>query len=263
VGVLQWISIPKIRDSLTRYHTTESFGQSLGAFAFSATSDAPAAQWPDDPSSRANLLGLGGKRCRVLGWVRPLRQKHLPDPIAVTELVGLNDQHLANANAADCLVFNRIGLFDYRIGAFNNGIRRFVNGRRLGVKHCLDGSGILGCACLFGLLKRLALLSAALAFLLPAFPFFLAISVSLPMMIPLDEVWPKSGAFRPASCEAGPVDAGFGEGTLVNWIFALPIALVIVLLLVHALAGGEAAWFLDQLVIAGVLAFGIVRAFFA
>jgi hypothetical protein len=27
------------------------------------------------------LLGLGGKRCRVLGWVRPLRQKHLPDPI--------------------------------------------------------------------------------------------------------------------------------------------------------------------------------------
>jgi hypothetical protein len=83
------------------------------------------------------------------------------------------------------------------------------------------------------------------------------------MMIPLDGVWPKSGAFRPASCEAGPIDAGFGEGTLVNWIFALPIALVIVLLLAHALAGGEVAWFLDQLVIAGVLAFGIVRAFFA
>jgi hypothetical protein len=30
-----------------------------------------------------------------------LRQKHLPDPIAVTELVGLNDQHLGNANVAD------------------------------------------------------------------------------------------------------------------------------------------------------------------
>jgi len=77
-------------------------------------------------------------------------------------------------------------------------------------------------------------------------------------MVLLDGVWPKSGAFRPASCETGPV-----AGTLVNWIFALPIALVIVLLLVHALAGGEVAWFLDQLVIAGVLAFGIVRAFFA
>ena len=62
---------------------------------------------------------------------------------------------------------------------------------------------------------------------------------------------------------AGPVDAGFGEGTLVSWMFALPIALVIVLLLVHALAGGEVAWFLDQLVIAGVLAFGIVKTFFA
>jgi len=73
----------------------------------------------------------------------------------------------------------------------------------------------------------------------------------------------KGGVFRPASCVAGPVDAGFGEGKLVNWIFALPIAAVIVLLLVHALAGGEVAWFLDQLVIAGVLAFGIVRVFFA
>ena len=56
---------------------------------------------------------------------------------------------------------------------------------------------------------------------------------------------------------AGPVDAGFGGGT--DWIFGLPIALV----LVHALAGGEVAWFLDQLVVAGILAFGIVRAFFA
>ena len=73
----------------------------------------------------------------------------------------------------------------------------------------------------------------------------------------------QSGAFRPASCVAGPVNAGFGEGTLVNWIFALPIALTIVLLLVHALAGGEVAWFLDQLVVACILAFGIVRAFFA
>jgi hypothetical protein len=83
------------------------------------------------------------------------------------------------------------------------------------------------------------------------------------MMIPLDGVWPKSGVFRSASCVAEPVDAGFGEGTPVNWIFDLPIALVIVLLLVHALAGGEVAWFLDQLVIAGVLAFGIVKTFFA
>ena len=99
--------------------------------------------------------------------------------------------------------------------------------------------------------------------MLPALPFFLAISVSFPMVIPLDGAWLKSGVFRPASCVAGPVNAGFGEGTLVNWIFALPIALTIVLLLVHALAGGEVAWFLDQLVIAGVLAFGIVRAFFA
>ncbi len=109
---------------------------------------------------------------------------------------------------------------------------------------------------------RLAFIAAAL-FLLPAFPFFLAISVYLPMMIPLDGVRPKCGVFRPASCVAGPVDAGFGEGTLVSWIFALPIALVIVLLLVHAFAGGEVAWFLDQLVIAGVLAFGIVKTFFA
>ncbi len=49
----------------------------------------------------------------------------------------------------------------------------------------------------------------------------------------------------------------------MNWIFALPIALAIGLVLVHLLVGGEVAWFLDQLVIAGILAFGIVRAFFA
>jgi hypothetical protein len=45
----------------------------------------------------------------------------------------------------------------------------------------------------------------------------------------------------------------------VNWIFAL----LIVLVLVHALARGEVAWFLDELVIAGVLAFGTVKTFFA
>jgi hypothetical protein len=61
----------------------------------------------------------------------------------------------------------------------------------------------------------------------------------------------------------GPVDAEFGGGTLVNWIFALPIALAIGLVLVNVLAGGEVAWFLDQLVVACILAFGIVRAFFA
>jgi hypothetical protein len=49
----------------------------------------------------------------------------------------------------------------------------------------------------------------------------------------------------------------------VNWIFALPIALAIGLVLVNVLAGGEVAWFLDQLVVACILAFGIVRAFFA
>jgi hypothetical protein len=73
----------------------------------------------------------------------------------------------------------------------------------------------------------------------------------------------KCGVFQPASCVAGPFDAGFGGGTLVNWIFALPIALAIGLVLVNVLAGGEVAWFLDQLVVACILAFGIVRAFFA
>ena len=42
-----------------------------------------------------------------------------------------------------------------------------------------------------------------------------------------------------------------GGGTLVNWIFALPITLAIGLVLVHILAGGEVALFLDQLVVAG------------
>ncbi len=45
-------------------------------------------------------------------------------------------------------------------------------------------------------------LTFAAGFLLPAFPFFLAISVSLPMMIPHDGTWPKSG--YSASCVAGP-----------------------------------------------------------
>jgi hypothetical protein len=56
--------------------------------------------------------------------------------------------------------------------------------------------------------------------------------------------------------------AGIG-GTLVNWVFALPIALAIVLVLVHLLAAGEVATFLDQLAISGIIAFGIVKAFFA
>lgn len=49
----------------------------------------------------------------------------------------------------------------------------------------------------------------------------------------------------------------------MNWVFALPIALAIVLVLVHLLAAGEVATFLDQLTISGIVAFGIVKAFFA
>jgi hypothetical protein len=45
----------------------------------------------------------------------------------------------------------------------------------------------------------------------PAFSFFLAISVSLPMVIPLRWRLTKSGEFRPASCEDGPVRAGFSD----------------------------------------------------
>jgi len=50
---------------------------------------------------------------------------------------------------------------------------------------------------------------------------------------------------------------------LVNWVFALPIALAIVLVLVHLLAAGEVATFLDQLTISGLIGFGIVKVFFA
>ena len=56
-------------------------------------------------------------------------------------------------------------------------------------------------------------------------------------------------------------------GTVVFWEFALvlalPIALLVVLAIVQAFFSFEVASFLDQLVIAGILAFGIVRAFFA
>ena len=52
-------------------------------------------------------------------------------------------------------------------------------------------------------------------------------------------------------------------GTLVKWLLALPIALAIVLVLVHLLAAGEVATFLDQLTISGIIAFGIVKRFFA
>jgi hypothetical protein len=46
-------------------------------------------------------------------------------------------------------------------------------------------------------------------------------------------------------------------------IIAIPIALLIGLNVVATLWDGEAAGFLDQLMIAGVVAFGIVRLFFA
>jgi hypothetical protein len=104
---------------------------------------------------------------------------------------------------------------------------------------------------------------AALLFWLAAFPFFLAISVSLPMMIPLDGTGQKCEYSDPRHAWPDPSMRDLGEGRLVNWIFALPIALAIGLVLVHVLAGGEVAWFLDQLVVAGILAFGIVKAFFA
>jgi hypothetical protein len=108
----------------------------------------------------------------------------------------------------------------------------------------------------FGLGSALLFLAARVPLFLSHFRFF-AYDVSTR--------WhpAKCGVFQPASCVAGPVDAGFGGGTLVNWIFALPIALAIGLVLVNVLAGGEVAWFLDQLVVACILAFGIVRAFFA
>jgi hypothetical protein len=99
--------------------------------------------------------------------------------------------------------------------------------------------------------------------LLPAFRFFLAISVSLPMMFPLDGTRPNAEYSNPRQAWPDPSMRDLGGGTLVNWIFALPIALAIGLVLVNVLAGGEVAWFLDQLVVACILAFGIVRAFFA
>ena len=49
----------------------------------------------------------------------------------------------------------------------------------------------------------------------------------------------------------------------MNWVFALPIALAIALVLVHLLAAGEVATFLDQLAVSGIVAFGIVKTFFA
>lgn len=55
--------------------------------------------------------------------------------------------------------------------------------------------------------------------------------------------------------------AGFG-GTLVNWIFALSIASAIGLVLVHLLADGDVAEFFDQLVVSGLVAFGIVKTVF-
>jgi len=80
------------------------------------------------------------------------------------------------------------------------------------------------------------------------------------MMFPLDGTRPNAEYSNPRMRGR---TVGFGGGTLVNWIFALPIALAIGLVFVNVLAGGEVAWFLDQLVVAGILAFGIVKAFFA
>jgi hypothetical protein len=71
------------------------------------------------------------------------------------------------------------------------------------------------------------------------------------MMIPLDGVWSKKRCIPTRVMGGRTRRCGIGGRELVNWIFALPIALVIVLVLVHALAGAEVAWFLDELVIAG------------
>jgi hypothetical protein len=75
------------------------------------------------------------------------------------------------------------------------------------------------------------------------------------MMIPLDGVWSKKRCIPTRVMGGRTRRCGIGGRELVNWIFALPIALVIVLVLVHALAGAEVAWFLDELVIAGVKTF--------
>lgn len=83
-----------------------------------------------------------------------------------------------------------------------------------------------------------------------------------PIIILHDGDLAERGVLRTAACVVGSVSAAFG-GTLVNWVFALPIALAIVLVLVHLLAAGEVATFLDQLTISGIVAFGIVKAFFA
>jgi hypothetical protein len=106
-------------------------------------------------------------------------------------------------------------------------------------------------------------LVTALAFLAASVPLFLSHFRFFAYDVSARWHPAKCGVFQPASRVAGPVDAGLGGGTLVNWIFALPIALAIGLVLVNVLAGGEVAWFLDQLVVACILAFGIVRAFFA
>ena len=49
----------------------------------------------------------------------------------------------------------------------------------------------------------------------------------------------------------------------MKWVLALSIALAIGLVLVHLLAADEVATFLDQLAISCIVAFGIVKTFFA
>jgi hypothetical protein len=66
----------------------------------------------------------------------------------------------------------------------------------------------------------------------------------------------------------GPVDAGF-EGTPVKTLVFVAltilacVALALVLGAVHRYWGEQVAIFIDQLTIAGILAYGIVRWFFA
>jgi hypothetical protein len=82
---------------------------------------------------------------------------------------------------------------------------------RLGVEHRLNGAGVLGGPCLWAFAADCLALVAALVFLLPAFPFFLVISVSLPMMIPLDGVWPKAEHSDPRHAWSSMRDLGKGR----------------------------------------------------
>ena len=64
---------------------------------------------------------LACKRCRVLGWVRPLRQKHLPDPIGAAALSPVQpvlqsryenvEQWYAGDRLADLIVIALVSFF--------------------------------------------------------------------------------------------------------------------------------------------------------